>query len=96
MEAEQCPLCGRDLIPGPSVNKHHLVPKSHKGKETVLLHRVCHRKIHSLFSDKELANELNTIESLLEKEDIQNFVRWVRKKPPEFYDGTKTAKSKRK
>lgn len=81
----KCPLCGREMIEGSSIDKHHLIPKLKGGKETVLLHKICHRKIHSLFKENELKNQYNTIEKLLSNEDIQNFVKWVKNKPPEFY-----------
>lgn len=85
-EIKKCPLCGRDLIDGPSVDKHHLIPKLKGGKETVLIHKICHRKIHSLFTESELKNTYFSIEKLLEHPDIQIFVKWVQKKSPEFYD----------
>jgi len=49
---EYCPLCKRPLPE--KHNKHHLVPKTFKGKETVLLHRICHRQIHANFTEREL------------------------------------------
>jgi hypothetical protein len=36
-----------------------------------------------------LARIYNTIEKLLEHEEIQKFVRWVQKKPPEFYESNR-------
>ena len=58
-----CPICNRMMIEGPSVDKHHFVPKSEGGVDTVFIHRVCHSKIHSLFTEKELAEEYNTPEN---------------------------------
>jgi len=81
-----CPLCGRVLIDGPSVDRHHLVPKSEGGTEWVNMHRICHTKIHSLFSERELATLYPSMEALLAHADVQKFVRWVRKHPPEFMD----------
>ena len=80
-----CPLCGRPLIPGPSVNRHHLVPKTYGGRETVEIHRICHNKIHAVFTEKQLAREYDTFDKLLEDEQIRTFVAWVRKKAPDFY-----------
>lgn len=85
----KCPLCRREMIPGPSVDEHHLLPKTFKGKEKVLLHKICHRKIHATFTEKELAKYYFTIERLLENEHIQNFVKWVIKRDPEFYESSK-------
>lgn len=83
---DTCPLCGRELIDGPSVNEHHLIPRSHRGRQTVRMHRICHGKIHAVFSERELAQYYHTIERLLENEDIRKFVQWVRKKDPSYYD----------
>ncbi|WP_194715645.1 HNH endonuclease family protein [Noviherbaspirillum soli] len=81
-----CPLCGRAMVPGPSLNEHHMVPKSHRGRDTVTMHRICHSKIHSVFSERELATYYHTIERLLERDEIRKFVGWVRKKDPEYFD----------
>lgn len=96
MEAIKCPLCGRELGTK-KISKHHLIPKSKGGKytDTVMLHNICHQKIHSLFSEKELKRNYNTIEKLLTNEDMQKFVKWVAKKPPEFYDGNRSANRKK-
>jgi len=80
----ECPLCGREL--DASADNHHLIPRSKKGKETVRLHKICHRKIHSLFDEKVLTKQYNTIEKLLENKDIQHFVKWIKKKPIDYID----------
>lgn len=79
-----CPLCGREL--DSTADKHHLIPKSKKGKETVRLHKICHRTIHSLYDEKLLEKHYNTIEKLLESDDIQRFVKWIKKKPISYND----------
>lgn len=81
-----CPLCKR-LLGTENLSIHHLVPKTFKGRETVTLHKVCHRAIHATFTERELANYYNTIERLLEHENIQKFVKWVQKKDIEYYSG---------
>lgn len=78
-----CPLCGRD-IPQSQRDEHHLVPRSKKGKETQTLHRACHRQIHMLFTENELASVYNSPEALLEHPDIQKFVAWIATKPNDF------------
>jgi hypothetical protein len=82
-EVEICPLCGRG-IPLEQRELHHLVPKLKGGKVTQSVHSICHRQIHALFSEAELARRYNTIEALLEHEEIRKFVDWVRKKPDDF------------
>ena len=83
-----CPLCGRPF--GIRTEKHHLVPRSRRGTETVSLHPICHRTIHALFNEKDLARDYSTIEALLAEEAIQKFVNWVAGKPPDFYRRTST------
>jgi hypothetical protein len=55
-----CPLCGRRLVAGKSINQHHLVPRSRNGRDTVALHRICHAAIHAALSEKELARQYHT------------------------------------
>lgn len=90
-----CSICDREMFKGPSVNEHHLVPKTFGGKVTVTIHRVCHQKIHSLFTERELEKEYHTVESLRSHAEIQKFVKWLKKKLPTFYDRNETAKRKK-
>lgn len=53
MTDDPCPLCGRPLGTD-NIDRHHLVPKSLKGREQFPIHRICHRKIHATFSEREL------------------------------------------
>lgn len=94
---DSCPLCDRPLGTV-RIQEHHLVPKTFKGRETVKIHQICHQKIHATFSERELLHYYHTAERLLEHEQIQKFVAWVKKKPIEFYDkndDTKARKRKR-
>lgn len=86
-----CPLCDRP-IPTSQVDAHHLVPKSKGGKVTESLHRICHRHIHANFTEAELASRYSTIDALLEVPTIQKFVAWVKTKPPEYYDRSRTTR----
>jgi hypothetical protein len=71
-----------------------LVPLSQggKGEHTVIMHKICHSKIHSLFNEKDLARSYPDVNKILENEDIQKFVSWIKKKPLDFYDGSLKAK----
>ncbi|MEM7169760.1 MAG: HNH endonuclease signature motif containing protein [Pseudomonadota bacterium] len=89
-----CPLCGRP-IPEEAKSRHHLVPKSLKGRETVLLHRICHRKIHSLFTERELQKRFSTIEALKSHPEMAAFLNWVGDKPAGFYVRTEPSRTKR-
>jgi HNH endonuclease len=78
-----CSLCGREMIQGDSLDRHHWQPKSQGGKESEYLHRTCHRKLHSLFTGKELASEVDTPEKARQHPQMQTFIRWVRRQLPE-------------
>lgn len=81
-----CGLCNRELAE--PFNKHHLLPlsKGGKGTTTVLLHKICHDKIHTVLSENELKRYYHTIDRLREQEELSKFIKWVKKKEPQFYD----------
>jgi hypothetical protein len=87
-----CPLCDR-VIPPAQRDAHHLVPKSKGGRQTKFLHRVCHRQVHALLTETELARQYATVEALLGHRELQTFVAWVKTKPAEF--SVPTSKSTR-
>jgi 5-methylcytosine-specific restriction endonuclease McrA len=82
-----CPVCGRP-IPKSQQDAHHFVPKSKGGKATELLHRICHRQIHALFTETELARRYNNVDVLLAHPEVARFVDWVKAKPDDFYERT--------
>ncbi|HEU4460148.1 MAG TPA: HNH endonuclease signature motif containing protein [Methylibium sp.] len=83
-----CPLCSRP-IPASQRDAHHLIPKSHGGTQTAWLHRICHRQIHALFTEAELARSFHHVEALRAHPDIARFVAWVRTKPDDFHERTR-------
>lgn len=83
-----CPICDRP-IPTSQRDAHHLIPKSKGGKTTEFLHRICHRQIHALFTETELANQFNHAQALQEHPEMQRFIRWVKTKPNTFYERTR-------
>ena len=83
-----CLLCGRPLAE--PMNRHHLIPLSKGGRATptIILHKICHSKVHAVLNEAELKRYYHTIERLREQEEIAKFIRWVQKRPPEFYDSS--------
>lgn len=79
-----CPICGRPFGNPNLVDFHHLVPKTFKGKDGITLHRVCHEKLHSAITEREMLHYYHTIERLLEHEEIQKFIIWIKKKDVDF------------
>ncbi len=88
LEVLRCPLCERQIPPSQR-DAHHLVPKSKGGRETEYLHRICHRQIHALLTESELARQFNSVEALLAHPDIAIFVAWVKTKPDDFMERTR-------
>lgn len=86
-----CPLCER-RIPVSQRDAHHLVPKSKGGRHTEFLHRICHRQIHALLTETELARQFFSVEALLSHPEIALFVAWVRTKPEDFMERTRKSK----
>ena len=98
MEKQECPICNRPLGHKDTISKHHLIPKSRGGKggELITIHNICHQKIHSVFTEKELRDNYSSVEKLLEHEEIQKFVKWVAKRDPDFYQRNRRMKNKGK
>ena len=91
-----CPICDRDMLKGPSIDRHHFYPKCEGGRETEWVHKICHRKIHSVFTESELAKEYNNAEIVRSHPEIIKFIKWVSKKEPDFYDRNATHNRKRR
>jgi len=97
-----CPICNREY--GGEMQDHHLKPKTFRSRTTevhdrdnlVTIHKICHQKIHATLTETELYKYYNTVDRLLEHEQIQKFVKWVSKKPVDFYDKNDDTKSRKK
>lgn len=87
-QALLCPLCERP-IPDRLADAHHLLPKSRGGVQTVLLHRICHRQIHALFTEAELERGYQSVAALQAHPAIRRFLDWVRQKPDGFDERTR-------
>lgn len=95
-EPDVCPLCGRLLPEDGPVDRHHVVPKSRGGRVTVRMHRICHRKLHSLFDEAELARVGPDFGRLRAHPEVARFVAWVRRRPPHFHARTEPPKGRRR
>ena len=91
-----CSIFGRNMIKGNSVNMHHLIPKTYKGQIIIPLHKICHSKIHSVFTEKELRDYYHTAERILSHEEIKKFVVWVRKQAVEYVGKNKRYSGKKR
>lgn len=91
---ELCQLCEREVE---CITKHHLVPKQKFNKKwrrvykesskkhweaTIKVCVPCSKQIHALFTNKELAENYNTLGKLKANNNMQKLINWVRKKNP--------------
>ncbi|MGE5608960.1 MAG: HNH endonuclease [Bacillota bacterium] len=79
----QCALCQRH-VPPTLITLHHLTPKQKGGKaeHRTPLCKPCHKQLHAIFSNTELANVYPTIDSLQAAPQLQPFLKWIRKQKP--------------
>lgn len=91
-----CCICGRDMFDdGFSIDQHHFIPKSRGGLEKKFIHRVCHQKIHSLWTVKQLEKEFSDPDVIIQQPEIQTFLTWIMKKDPLFYEKTVSSNAKK-
>jgi 5-methylcytosine-specific restriction enzyme A len=75
-----CELCEREDV---EITVHHLTPKEMGGtfEPTANLCIPCHKQIHALYTNAELAVRLNTIALLRDDPQIHSFIKWIQKQP---------------
>jgi formate dehydrogenase maturation protein FdhE len=71
---ELCKMC-------PYTRKHHIIPRSEKGKITIDCCETCESFLHKTWSNKQLRDTYNTVESILDTEKFQKLLKWRRKQP---------------
>lgn len=87
VRAVACEICGRDWVP---LSYHHLIPREVHAKavkrgwheewelqSVAWLCRACHGCVHMIESNEELAKNWYTVERLMEREDMQQWAKWV-------------------
>ena len=77
-KSTNCTLCDRET-PAVYQEKHHLIPKSKKGKITTVVCIDCGNQVHRLFTLKQLRNEYNTIEKLKSDPRVMKWIKWISK-----------------
>lgn len=63
------------------MSDHHLVPRSRGGRETEAVCKDCHRQLHALYSNKRLAEELNSVVAIMADPEFARFAAWVARRP---------------
>ena len=71
-----CQLCDRKVD---KLTKHHLLPREEGGCEEHISYICsdCHRQIHALYTNKELAIRLDTIDKLKNDEKIHKYLKFI-------------------
>jgi len=74
-----CPTGKRDI----TLTKHHLRPKSKKGKpdeeNILMICRDCHSHLHDTYDNNWLRDYLNTEEAIVSDEKMAKFGNWAGK-----------------
>lgn len=87
----KCPICNREMLKGGNIDKHHWIPVSKGGTIQEYLHMICHQKIHSLWTNAELFETYNNVKTIKEHDEMMKFIKWISKKPSDFYERNKLA-----
>ncbi len=99
MTTGRCELCQRE---GVELTRHHLIPRSthqrrrirrqfdRSRREHAILHvcRACHKQIHALIPEMELALRYHSREALLSHPELARFVAWISRRPPGYVPRT--------
>ena len=88
--APPCPVCLRPL--GARIEWHHLVPKAEGGRVTAAVHPICHRTVHAIIPNVELARTYADPAALRAHPDMARFIRWIADKPPDFHAPTRRSR----
>lgn len=83
------------MVLGSSIDRHHWVPRRDGGREASAIHTVCHRKIHAVLSEREIAAAYTTPEALRTHPEIAAFLCWVARKTPAFVDWHRSPRRRR-
>ncbi|MCD8501312.1 MAG: HNH endonuclease [Bacillaceae bacterium] len=75
-----CELCDRSDV---ETTIHHLIPKEMGGtfEATANLCIPCHKQIHALYTNDELAARLSTLQDLRKDPQLAKFIKWIQKQP---------------
>lgn len=104
MNNDKCVFC---QLQNQQLTEHHLIPKTEHNKknkrlftkdqlnQTVTCCLICHNKLHSMFTEKTLAEQYNTIDSLINNGEFKQFVLWRQKHPNLTFSPSKQQNNRR-
>ncbi|PCK22041.1 hypothetical protein CEY02_05695 [Bacillus pumilus] len=90
-----CELCGRQKV---LLTEHHLTPREEGGTylPIAFLCIPCHKQVHALYTNQELAARLDTLDALRQDEKLVPYIKWIRKQPASKLVKTKKSRQRRK
>lgn len=94
IKTKRCPLCQRD-IPKPLMERHHIKTKEVDREAVVPICNACHKTIHALFSNRQIADEFNSIQALRESDQFAKALKFIRKQNPHTKIRVKKAKTRK-
>jgi len=74
---DKCEFCKMQVY----TRKHHLIPRCKNGEKTVPTCIVCESYIHKTWTNNQLRDTFNTVETILANEGFQKFLKWRRNQP---------------
>src|SRR5437660_7329165 len=82
--SSRCELCRRE-VPRALIMLHHLTPRERGGKpgDRTPLCKPCHKQLHAMFGNRQLASDFSTIAALRDAPALQPFLKWIRKQKPD-------------
>lgn len=83
------------MLKGGPLDRHHFLPKSRGGRDARAVHKICHRQLHAIWTNREL--ELMTDPGTLRQHPkFQPFLKWIANKHPDTYERTLESSKRRK
>jgi hypothetical protein len=81
---QRCALCQRQ-VPSHLITQHHLKPREKGGtaEHKTPMCKPCHKQLHAMFSNNDLAKLYDSLESLRAAPMLQPFLKWIRKQKPD-------------
>lgn len=76
-EIDKCVFCKLTTL----TRGHHIIPKSKGGTTIVPTCETCESFIHKTWNHNELRDVYNNVDTILNNEKFQNFLKWRLKQP---------------
>jgi len=90
-----CPLCAR-ACPRTLLTRHHIKTRKIDKHDVELICRDCHKTIHALFDNRQVAREFNSVDALLANADFAKALAFIRKQPPGSSVRVRSARNNRR